>query len=831
MSQPIVLKKCRSCGTDVPIAGGLLTPPDCPRCGAPVPLTTSDPTVLLPTEPALTSPDDAPAPDRSGIQEIPARLGEYRILRLLGEGGMGTVFEAEQTSLHRKVALKVLSSGYCFRGSARERFRREAEAAARLDHAHIVKVFGIGEDRGQLFFAMEKVDGRNLETVLAQERITFEHAARLARDLADALHYAHEHGVIHRDVKPANVILTAEDRVLLTDFGLARVDGGTGLTRDGMAFGTPAYMSPEQALGRQDDVGPITDVYSLGATLYELVTTRKPFDAPTAEEIIRLVVDRDPVPPRRINPRIPADLETIIEKAMEKMRERRYPSAAELRDDLDRFIRGEPIRARPVSVVGIAVRKVRKHRGIAAVTLGFLVILAGLVVSFLESRLAAKSLEDQRIAALLDQAEVQLAQAGEARKQAADLRARADGQATTPEEKLRVRREFRHVLARAEAALEAGATAAQQALGIRPHHREARRRLCKLLLAQAHHFVDTEKFERAEAAVFLLPTLDDRREFTAELRDLERAVRGTCDVSLSTNPPGARAAMRTFVEVEMDWTEEHDLGVTPLKNLPLAMGSILLVLRFPGHTETLHPLLLERNATLDLSLDLLPEELVPPEMVYVPAGSIRSGDPDAGYVTRTIPGFLIDRHETTAGEYLEYFDSLSDAVEKGRRVPSMNVPDSFLWAQGKVDPSRHPFPICGVSLADAKAYAKFRGKRLPTPWEWEKAARGADGRVYPWGNRYEPGRSAAHGHPGKGPQGLFPADSLEDGASPYGILHMVGNVSEYLGTPARGRAVLMGGSVNEGPLFHKVFTTLSVNPAEKVAGAGIRLAMDLPDRK
>ncbi len=308
----------------------------------------------------------------------PRRFGDYDLLEELARGGMGVVYRARQRSLAREVALKVLLGGAFAGEDGRRRLRAEAAAAGRLQHPNIVAVHDAGVIDGQPFFSMTLVEGPTLADVARAGALPATRAARYVARIAEAVHYAHTQGVLHRDLKPSNVILDANDEPHVTDFGLAKQLVGMrstasvtpsenmvdevelvptdNLTVTGQVLGSPAYMPPEQATGRSRELGPATDVYSLGAILYELLTGRPPFLGETAHTVIEQVKTLDPIPIRRLKPGIPADLETVCLKCLEKEPRRRYASAQELADDLTRFLDGEMVRARPVGPAGRLLR-------------------------------------------------------------------------------------------------------------------------------------------------------------------------------------------------------------------------------------------------------------------------------------------------------------------------------------------------------------------------------------------------------------------------------------------------------------------------------------------
>jgi hypothetical protein len=280
----------------------------------------------------------------------PQRLGDFRIVREIGRGGMGVVYEAEQLSLKRRVALKVLRFGVADDPEAQRRFHREAETVGRLHHTNIVPVFAVGCERGVHYYAMEYIEGRTLACVLEEAAresrpLDVSDVARWGLAAAQALAHAHERSVIHRDIKPSNLLLDGDGRLWLTDFGLARTALDMTLTSSGALLGTPRYMSPEQASG-SPSLDPRSDLFSLGVTLYELATGRPAFEASTPHEVITRILTEEPARPRRLRPTLPADFETICLKCLYKEPGRRYASAADLAEDLRRFLAGEAIRAR-----------------------------------------------------------------------------------------------------------------------------------------------------------------------------------------------------------------------------------------------------------------------------------------------------------------------------------------------------------------------------------------------------------------------------------------------------------------------------------------------------
>jgi tetratricopeptide (TPR) repeat protein/tRNA A-37 threonylcarbamoyl transferase component Bud32 len=307
------------------------------------------------------------ATSRSLLKD-PTTVGRYEILERVAQGGMGIVYKARHPDLGRVFAVKVLTARVQSSAEAMARFQREAKIAARLDHPNIVRVYDAGTDEGAPYLVMDYVDGPSLETVIKDEGVGVRKAAQVARSLAHALQHAHERGVVHRDVKPDNVLIPKDSgEPKITDFGIVKDLAGDEedrkLTQTGFTLGSPCYMSPEQAAGRHAEVGPRSDVYSLAATLYQMLTGQPPFDGESIHQIMLKVVREDPRPVRKVNQAVPTDLESICMKALEKDPDRRYASAQDLADDLGRFLAEEPVLAKPAGMIVKSARFVRRHRG------------------------------------------------------------------------------------------------------------------------------------------------------------------------------------------------------------------------------------------------------------------------------------------------------------------------------------------------------------------------------------------------------------------------------------------------------------------------------------
>src|SRR5213595_2883728 len=279
--------------------------------------------------------------------ELLGELGDYELLDEVGRGGQGVVFRARQKSLNRTVALKVISLGQWASKAHLKRFRREAEAAASLEHPGIVPIHEVGERDGSCYFSMKFVEGGRLDEVVRREPMPIRRAVELIAKVARTVHYAHEHGILHRDIKPGNILLDQKGEPHLTDFGLARlVETESTVTRTLEVLGTPSYMAPEQAVGNNSQLTSATDVYGLGAVLYQLLTSHPPFAGGTSYETIRLLLDTEPRPPRLLNSKVDRDMSTICLKCLEKDPQCRYPSALALAEDLEHWLKHEPIHAK-----------------------------------------------------------------------------------------------------------------------------------------------------------------------------------------------------------------------------------------------------------------------------------------------------------------------------------------------------------------------------------------------------------------------------------------------------------------------------------------------------
>ena len=363
----------------------------CPKCGAEIPASNAlgeggCPGCLLETGLDLLVNQVGDPSDGTGVQhttrnersvEMLGELGDYELLEEIGRGGQGVVFRARQKSLNRSVALKVIALGQWATKAHLKRFRLEAEAAASLEHPCIVPIYEVGQRDGTCYFSMGLVEGGQLDAVAKREPMPIRHAAELIAKVARTVHYAHERGILHRDIKPGNILLDAKGEPHLTDFGLARlVETESTVTRTMEVLGTPSHMAPEQAVGNNAQVSSATDVYGLGAVFYQLLTGHPPFAGGTTYETIKLLLDTEPRQPRLLNPKIDRDLSTICLKCLEKDPKRRYSSALVLAEDLEHWLKHEPIQARRIGIFARGRKWVQRNQTSALLAASLIALVA-----------------------------------------------------------------------------------------------------------------------------------------------------------------------------------------------------------------------------------------------------------------------------------------------------------------------------------------------------------------------------------------------------------------------------------------------------------------------
>ena len=716
-------------------------------------------------------------------------IGEFQIIETLGEGGMGVVYLAWQRSLDRQVALKVLPRGSAAIARTVERFQREVRAAGKLAHPGIVPVLGVFEADGIHHFAMEYVEGdslaahlkalkdelNRLSPVERADRLDGAHAARVAEigaALADALDYAHTHGVVHRDVKPQNVLIDSSGRPRLCDFGLAKAAGDDSLSIEGELTGTPFYMSLEQADAKRGPAGPKSDVYSLGVVLYEALTLERPFAGDSIQAVLFAIAYDDAIGVREHNPRVPKDLETICHKAIEKNVDRRYVSAAALAADLRRFLAHEAIEARPPTVLDTCRRALARNRNLAIV-IGIAILVVSLAIPLTRdlARLRALRLNLQAAAPLVGLSVDELAGS------ALNLLHDAAGSLDLAAERL-------------------DALPAQEQAGYRALRADlaavGRRWLesaQRLQLEDAQSPRDNY-FDEARKLISDAGPLTTSGEPLYERLNKHDAFFPRLSIRTSDGESGDLVVLEKLDDLTWAVTERREIGTTPIVDLPVARAEYRITVVRPGigWFEATRPIQ-ARSRTYTIEAPLRPSAEVTADMCHVPAGPFLYGIPGATnypFLTQReehTEAFWIDATEVSNAQYRQFVE------ETNHRAPAY-------WP-APYDQELDPLPVVGVAFEDARTYAEWAGKRLPTACEWEKAARGLEGRDWPWDGGIELGDQYANvgglnvgSGAGDSPAstlaryfaGVEPVDGGNRPKGPFGLVHTLGNVAEWTET-------------------------------------------------
>ncbi|MBI2901372.1 MAG: SUMF1/EgtB/PvdO family nonheme iron enzyme, partial [Planctomycetes bacterium] len=824
--------------------------------------------------------------------------------------------------------LKVLNEAVPPFQISKERFRREAVASARLSHPNVLRVFDAGEEGGRFFLVMELVKGESLSKVIGDRRYEIRPMLEILRKVALGVQHAHEQDVVHRDLKPANILVEPEGEPKVVDFGLAYLGGAdTQLTRSGAIMGTPVYMAPEQVRGDRKKISARTDVYALGAILYEVLTGRPPHMGGTAIEVYQRITWDEPISPRKLNARVPADVETIAFKALEKGPSRRYASAKEFADDLGRFLRGEPIVARPSPFYSRIAKRIRRHAAasVAAATVAVtLLTAAGVVIA---GRIRRAN-EMDRLEREADKADPDTAIVLWAQLQSMGHPAAWKGIEAARRRRAReqIKAARRHLLLRDDAYERAGRHVRERdaeidrkapywSLDDRRKIWDAERRHAEAQLdasvndtraehaAQtALHYSDEPEARRLLASIYFRRWRDaEERRNAAEMklwgplvvqyggREFQEEIEKPATIRLTAS--GATAYLFRYQEherrvVPVPWggPAPEWPSVAPVKlefrhkrvdgrlvqlpfdpsvatpegepifadapeaekdaarkgtAYPLACGSAnevtfplqipagswLVLLRWPGKAEVRYPLWIARGEVVEARVE--PPDDVPEGFVYVPPGPaivgqdpfiITSLDRKRNEQKSEIKEFFIARFEVTLGQYYEY---IQDTKQQLRWPMDVAVGD---------------YPVCAVSWNEAVAYAdwctrkKGGGRwtfRLPTHQEWEKAARGADGRFHVWGDGGEgmfyTSQTARGDRVGIEPIGLFPADE-----SPFGVRDMAGGRREWtasFGSDGSQRIVKGGAYGAFASSVRAAFHTVAAPHAGDIT-VGFRLAAD-----
>jgi serine/threonine-protein kinase len=805
--------------------------------------------------------------------EAPGSSTRYQIETRLGEGAVAVVYRAMDRELQRPVAIKVLRQVSALNDVARKRFHREAQVAGGLSHPNIIAVHDSGEVGGQPYLVMELVEGHPLSAILSARRYEPRAMIQMLQKVALGVAAAHDKGVVHRDLKPANIMVTRQEEPKVGDFGLVHLMGAeTGLTRTGATLGTPLYMAPEQLSGSEVPITPATDVYALGAILYEILTGRPPHIGESLAEIYARVAQEDAIPPRRLNAKAPRDLETVALKALERDPARRYPHARDFADDLRRHLEGEPVLARRTPWTRL-LKWTRRHRtataAVGVLAAALLAVGLGLAVTAAQLRAridelmasADRAAKEGRHAEARDAyGEVRALRPGhpvaEARfhemDRAALASSRKDAAARFVQEGRRAKEEYDRmqvdlgalnqeekrlsaeiepfagpdkkaplwaVRRKIQATQEAMTLRYQDivvafisALGADPDTREAKEALARHYFAEIG-FAEMEG-DRNQAMMYeKMVRLFDQGEFAARL-----AREGS--IALETDPPGARVELLRYQEgddLRMIAAPVRSLGTTPLPATTVEIGSYLLILKKEGFRDVRYPVSIGRGKSHAAKVRLYSDREIGDGFVYVPAGEFpMGGDPQAFSGADSedvfVDGFFISTSEVGCDVYLQFLNdrSFHAADQAWKRSPRETSGGSQLWLRDG-DELRPPkgwenFPVMGISWDDAQAFCSWlserggwKGVRLATGPEWEKAARGVDGRIFPWGNHFDwsfvKGGRSRPGRPQIEGRDLFPADE-----SPYGVRDMAGGVREWCadvfpegGTQRMARGGMWGG--------------------------------------
>ena len=774
-------------------------------------------------------PDDLALIPEDDSGEIPKPQGDrprYRMVARLGEGGMGEVYIAFDQDLRRQLALKTV------RAESDKpqiwRFLKEAQVLGQLGHPNIVPVYEMGlTEAGRPYYTMPVVHGETIHQILSSLELedpaylrvfSLTRLVQIFLQVTLAVAYAHVKGVVHRDIKPANIMVGEHGEVILLDWGVAKLLGETevsteakeDITQAGYAVGTPTYMSPEQVTGK--DVDARTDVYALGILLYEILTLEPPFRGKLME-VMTAHLEKEPTPPRARAPQreIPLELERACVKALAKAPDSRQQTARELHDEVQAWLESASDRAK------------RRERA---------------------GELAAQG----RL--LLDQYYALKEKVEEALKQVEDLRHRYHDWQSVEEKSPLFESEDEVASLRtalAEAASEVVMTLSA-ALGHDPAHPDARRFMAEFYWDRFREAEQRRDFAGRDFFSKLVSSFHDGR--------YARELRGDGTLLLDSSPAGADVTLYRFEErrLVLSTTDARNLGTAPVGPMALPMGSYLVVLKKDGHRETRYPVLISRTRQWRGTVRLFSEKQIGEGFVHVPSGSFEAGG-DEEVRGWSLPGaeveledFFIAKAPVTVREYLDFLEELAraDPEEALRRSPRRSPDGGFYFHQeadgrlalpegtGRLR-SRSEFPVVSISWHDAVAYCAFRSTldgreyALPTELEWEKAARGADGRWYPWGNRFDPSLCNVSGAlPGE--VSAQPIDSFLADESVYGVRGLAGNTRDWTSTElgsdldgGKDMRVVRGGAYNLPAVTTRAANRFWLSPNFVVNYVGFRI--------
>jgi len=789
---------------------------------------------------------------RSGESLVPDR---YEFGPELARGGVGRINVVRDRDLMRTVVMKSLIEGNAVSDYVLKKFVEEAQITGQLEHPNIVPVHEIGFfSGGEVFFTMKLVRGRTLKDIIKRlrkpeefegadwsiEGYTRTRLLGIFQQVCMAIGFAHSRGVVHRDIKPSNVMIGDFGETLMLDWGVAKVlgrrddsaDGGSvdsqldtqvttlrsqseDSTMMGVVTGTPAYMAPEQAAGRIDEVDARADIYALGALLYEILTYVPPFRGKNFRQTLTAVLTQPVTPPSVRAPEndVPRALEEICMRCLAKRREDRYQSCREVVQDLERY-------------------------------------LAGVEDLDRRARMSREKVEEGRL--LVEQFKHTRARAEQLAVDVAAFEWRLAGH--EPVEMKRPLWSLQSELASARSEMHqvfgSAAQVLMAAIGFDPDNRDAADELARLYwfkLREAELSHDEEGIIHYRGLVEAY----NRGLFDAQLLGEGRLI-------LRSDPPGASVTAARYLEVDLQLTTlmDEEMGTTPLNNVPIHHGNWVLTLSMPGYRDVVMPVQIDRGEVTDVSCRFFRDEEIGAHMVYVPGGVfVAGGDPACASARNrrvsSTQDLFFGRYPVTCAEYLAFLRALAehDPAAAVARVPRLKAREGYLWGR---DPSgqialpsvdREGFrwdpywPVLGISYDDAVAYCEWASLayghrvRLPTEEEWEKAARGPDARAFPWGNRFDATfcRMAVSraGRPQPEVVGSFPTD-----CSPYGLYDMAGLVSEYcdsaFGADDALRVIRGGNYLTTSEMGCRVTHRLGVSRDTPSLTCGFRLVREPP---
>ena len=769
-------------------------------------------------------PLDGPLPTRELVDmdlEL-AHEDRYELQEELGRGGMGRVFLATDRILQRKVALKTLVEE-ARTEKGRTRLLVEAQVTGLLEHPSIVPVYDLRAARdGEPFYTMRVVRERNLNQILqdiaaGSSEYSLTNLVNILRQVSLAVQFAHDLGVVHRDLKPENILVGSYGEVYVIDWGVAKIvnsDIGltvTGKLMMGQLVGTPQYMAPEQARGDNEAVDERSDVYALGAILYEILTLESVFDADHLLAVLFQVVHDSPIPPAERAPsrQVPAELAEICMRALRKDPEQRFQKAQEFADELELFLEGVKERERRRQMAQEAIEQASQFR---AVYDDVRAQHSATLRELSEERKTVESWAGAERKARLWSLE----------QQAEDL-------------EVEIERRFGEVV-----------RVYGQALVHVPEMAAARRALADLYWERFREYETSGRFAQAAYFETLVRQYNDGA--------YDELLEGNGLLDIETQPQGATAVLYRFQPVERRLVEWRvaDFAPTPTVGVAVPHGSYLVELSRSGFRTVRVPVVIGRGESHHVRARLYPESEVPSDFEVIPAGDFLTGRLTPGIEARReyLPDYAIARYPVTNQEYVDF---LNDLVAEGREDEAARYEPTdgtrLYWPRGddgryflpEKDPQGDSWdpscPVILVNLASANAFAVWRARkqgrkfRLPTLREWEKAARGVDGRVFSWGNHFDPAfcmmRGSVKGRALPAPVGSFPIDR-----SPYGIYDVCGNVAQWTSTAEPGSGdvhYLAGASYNSFAEMCRLDFVLSSPVTYSFGHYGFRLAMDLPN--